>query len=596
MKLFDHELATQKVLNVLDKSGLSKEEQKKLLLEMLNDEKGLSNVDTNSKAEIANAAIQGKSIMFVGGSSIDTARINELSAMGKVRLRNQDGELIRATDVSKNAKGFATLIMDDGGSEATRDVSQSLINPDAIVPDTLDGLEYSVAKSSALHRRLEQEENGPVSTLLNKHKNPGDRSPGEQFAVQTQQDLADFVRANQINGVQGVAKAQELVRALIQDLAKKYDATPGQVRYLTELYDVNVRSVSSKTKDEWAVCSAWASAAEFLPDIHEYIEEFERRIARIYWPPTVDSAATLEATLMAVSYCWSSFYAKTVAEWESTGKGDGELIGNLLGTLAANGHDKIALFLVKVQPIKNIGELCDYGLGWLESNFVKLEISHKLAASLCLTDVPNDIEVKAPWKYWSFVIPDGLLLADTHKGKKENYARVFCVNDVPAYLVSSMGRCVGPIPEDRSTAPEDVANLMKLLSSLVKGACLALADPGQYKKNSLSKNEGSFKSKRVGGAPELNNARFVLSAPVQVDLRDVVHAVQRGEKRKGGKLTVQFLVRGHWKNQAHGPQLSLRKRIWIQPFWKGGEETRVLLRNYVVRDAEERSEDGQSDV
>jgi hypothetical protein len=127
----------------------------------------------------------------------------------------------------------------------------------------------------------------------------------------------------------------------------------------------------------------------------------------------------------------------------------------------------------------------------------------------------------------------------------------------------------------------------------VKGACLALSDPEQYKKQSLSKNEGSFKkTKRVGGAPELNNARYMLSAPVQVDLRDVVHAVQRGEKRRGGKLTVQFLVRGHWKNQAHGPHLSLRKRKWLQPYWKGDESTRILLRDYIVKDREEPEKDG----
>ncbi len=47
---------------------------------------------------------------------------------------------------------------------------------------------------------------------------------------------------------------------------------------------------------------------------------------------------------------------------------------------------------------------------------------------------------------------------------------------------------------------------------------------------------------------------------------------------------MQFLVRGHWKNQAHGPRSSLRKRIWIKPFWKGDEHARILLRNYKVKE------------
>jgi len=32
---------------------------------------------------------------------------------------------------------------------------------------------------------------------------------------------------------------------------------------------------------------------------------------------------------------------------------------------------------------------------------------------------------------------------------------------------------------------------------------------------------------------------------------------------------VRFSVRGHWRQQPHGPQNSLRKLLWIQPFWKG---------------------------
>lgn len=40
------------------------------------------------------------------------------------------------------------------------------------------------------------------------------------------------------------------------------------------------------------------------------------------------------------------------------------------------------------------------------------------------------------------------------------------------------------------------------------------------------------------------------------------------------------IVRGHWRQQAHGPARALRKTLWIQPFWKGPEESRVLLRTY----------------
>jgi len=51
----------------------------------------------------------------------------------------------------------------------------------------------------------------------------------------------------------------------------------------------------------------------------------------------------------------------------------------------------------------------------------------------------------------------------------------------------------------------------------------------------------------------------------------------------GGHLSYQFRVRGHWRNQACGPQRSLRRRLWIEPYWKGPDTAEVLMRDYSVR-------------
>lgn len=55
---------------------------------------------------------------------------------------------------------------------------------------------------------------------------------------------------------------------------------------------------------------------------------------------------------------------------------------------------------------------------------------------------------------------------------------------------------------------------------------------------------------------------------------------------KGGKtweLMQRFIVRGHWKNQVYGPGRTLRRRQWIEPFWKGPEDvTKALERTYEV--------------
>lgn len=43
----------------------------------------------------------------------------------------------------------------------------------------------------------------------------------------------------------------------------------------------------------------------------------------------------------------------------------------------------------------------------------------------------------------------------------------------------------------------------------------------------------------------------------------------------GNKLTHRVMVRGHWRNQPHGPKNSLRRLTWIQPHWKGDESLAV---------------------
>jgi len=49
------------------------------------------------------------------------------------------------------------------------------------------------------------------------------------------------------------------------------------------------------------------------------------------------------------------------------------------------------------------------------------------------------------------------------------------------------------------------------------------------------------------------------------------------------KLVGQWVVRGHWRNQAHGKRFSERKVIWIQPYVKGDEFSEVIEKGYVVK-------------
>lgn len=50
----------------------------------------------------------------------------------------------------------------------------------------------------------------------------------------------------------------------------------------------------------------------------------------------------------------------------------------------------------------------------------------------------------------------------------------------------------------------------------------------------------------------------------------------------GSPPLYQTLVRGHYKRQAHGPGASMRKVIWIEPYWRGPEDADIVVRPYVI--------------
>ncbi|MGO8992144.1 MAG: hypothetical protein ACLQVI_02370 [Polyangiaceae bacterium] len=83
-------------------------------------------------------------------------------------------------------------------------------------------------------------------------------------------------------------------------------------------------------------------------------------------------------------------------------------------------------------------------------------------------------------------------------------------------------------------------------------------------------------------AAEPATQTFVLTRNVVVDCREEIVRHLRGELPTAP--AVQVLVRGHWRNQAHGPGFS--KRTWkhISPFWRGPEDALIAVRRHAVQE------------
>lgn len=241
----------------------------------------------------------------------------------------------------------------------------------------------------------------------------------------------------------------------------------------------------------------------------------------------------------------------------------------------ASGDARAGQFLLRLTGDELLDQpgIVDFLREWRANSYARLEVGHKLAAALCLTDVPDDVTVRAPWPAWSLVVPDGLL-PEEHG---QTLARIWIADTLPAFGVSNTGRLW------RYEANAEKSAVEAMILNLIRGACLALSNPDDFRKERQHGPTARSSSKKSrSGPPALDQARYLLSAPVKVDLREHLTGVLSG--RKGASPTVQFLVRGHWRNQSHGPRHSLRRVQWIEPFWKGPEEARVLLRQHKVED------------
>jgi hypothetical protein len=242
---------------------------------------------------------------------------------------------------------------------------------------------------------------------------------------------------------------------------------------------------------------------------------------------------------------------------------------------------------------------------WAHFGFPIVQLgSHKYAAALMATSFSPDTEVHPPWKTFLIEVPEGLLFtaSGTGSGEKET-VRYLLVSEHPVIrsadvkerawsftaftaegtmlhrMKMSLADHLQEPKEDSDYGhgeafevdlnTEDERTLL-LLSRLMLSTCLAMSDPSNVKK--VGKHSGEIKR----GAKLPTCRVFRVGKPVEIDCRQALYDFVSGKRRD--PLAVQFLVRGHWRNQACGPAMAERKWIWIEPYWKGPEDAPINMR------------------
>ena len=228
-------------------------------------------------------------------------------------------------------------------------------------------------------------------------------------------------------------------------------------------------------------------------------------------------------------------------------------------------------------------------LGWSRSGCPRVVLGHRHAAALMLTRVPDDLaEVVFPWPCFAVDVPEGLV---AHEGRAIDHVffahgRQLSSGEPTAFLIG-VPRVATKFDGICGIRADNVCALVaaartpaeKLLSRYAVGVAIELTQH----RPALAHAAGD-RAVRRGPRGEPVTATFQLTRDVKVDCRQAV----RDYCARGGREapSVQSLVRGHWKNQPHGPGRAERKRLFVEPYWRGPEDAPIALRSHVLQTAE----------
>lgn len=239
---------------------------------------------------------------------------------------------------------------------------------------------------------------------------------------------------------------------------------------------------------------------------------------------------------------------------------------------------------------------------WVDQGLPTIQMGHKYAAALMSTSIEKaDLsDVPVPWKAFVIDVPAGLLSVE-QGGKLHEVRHVLVqhqtvmVGGKPAWTYVALTESNVTIwqhglPMDElvkefasgeinwsdysfgfdTNDRDDRVNL--LIGRLIVGVCLTLSgkDRPVKKVGKGHKYKGNIRT-----ASEPLQRIFKLGKPITLDCREGVADYLDGS---GKKVSVQTLVRGHWKQQAHGPGNKDRKWIQIDPYWRGPEDAPILDR------------------
>ena len=248
---------------------------------------------------------------------------------------------------------------------------------------------------------------------------------------------------------------------------------------------------------------------------------------------------------------------------------------------------------IKQESEWSLPTLVHASVNWAACGFPCVLPTTKLAASLMATSIAPDVidSLEVPWQCFVVEVPPNLvttpttgspkliLLLKSNEGEfagiifSDHATNIFRARKLSQFLGDIEHATNSPIQDAFDTeSANDSTRVTLLCWRLFIGVCAEMSG-ADAPSRPTSKNPG-----RKRQSKEPTSWSYVLRRDVTIDVRRHVADYAAGRTRK--PVSVQTLVCGHWRNQAHGVGRLLRKLIHIEPAWRGPEDAPIVVRSH----------------
>ena len=267
-----------------------------------------------------------------------------------------------------------------------------------------------------------------------------------------------------------------------------------------------------------------------------------------------------------------------------------DAVENSVNDTEGSGHAKLDMgsgYAVATTPLV-LGRWC---LAWAYAGYNVFELSNDFVAAMLLTD-PREIrfdDLRTPFPGILITIPsgfatgiEGLPYTKLHLSYVDGAWNLYAT-DGTHVLDTSVGKRQALswdfLESLETEEPEEItgadADVVRTIRQIAFGMLAYVTTVDRAVEERAVTTRSKKRPREEGPRPRVHDVgRTVKIDPI------LVKYARAGSREVTLQIKHRFIVRGHYRNQVHGPGHRDRKLIWIEPFWKGPENGAKIMHTY----------------